>query len=52
MILTCNDENSKVFQVEFDTGSLQKKDVWKLCENCNLKPEFQRHRIHVEYLEK
>ncbi len=41
----CNDDNSKVIEIEFDTGSLNKKDVWKICNECNLKPQFQKFRI-------
>ena len=43
----CNDDNQKVFEIEFDTGSLQKEDVWHLCKNCSLKPEFKYHRIRI-----
>lgn len=45
---TCNDNNPKIIQVEFDTGSLQKKDIWELCEQCNQKLEFQKYRIYVK----
>ena len=43
----CNDTNPKIIEVEFDTGiTLQKKDLWRLCLNCNSKPEFQKFRIN------
>lgn len=41
----------KVIEVVFDTGSLQKEDVWKLCKDCCLKPEFRHFRIHEKRLE-
>jgi len=31
--------------VEYDTGSLQKKDEWKLCKSCSQLPQFQKYRI-------
>ncbi|WP_457759889.1 hypothetical protein [Candidatus Nitrosopumilus sp. bin_32a] len=42
---TCKDNNPKIIQVEFDTGSLKKKDVWTICTICNQKPEFSKYRI-------
>ena len=47
---TCNDNNPKIIRVEFDTGSLQKKDVWALCEQCNQKSEFQMYRLYAKKL--
>ena len=46
----CNDENPKIIEIEFDTGSLQKKDVWHLCKYCNLKLEFTKHRINEKQI--
>ena len=42
---TCKDSNPKIILVEFDTGSLNKKDIWKICNICNQKPEFLKFRI-------
>jgi len=47
----CSDNNPKVIQIEFDTGTLQKKDLWKICKQCNLKPEFKEFRIRIQELE-
>lgn len=41
----CNDDNSKVIEREFDTGSLNKKDVWRICDDCIGKPMFTRYII-------
>jgi len=46
----CNDINPKIIEVEFDTGSLQKNDVWHLCEFCSQKYEFQKFRLNVKNL--
>ncbi len=46
----CNDTNSKIIEVEFDTGSLQKNDVWHLCKFCSQKYEFQKFRLNVKNL--
>ncbi len=48
MVFSCKDHNPKIIKVEFDTGSLQKKDEWLLCKNCSNKPEFQKHRVNIE----
>jgi hypothetical protein len=42
---TCKDSNPKTILVEFDTGSLNKKDIWRICNSCNQKPEFLKFRI-------
>ena len=47
----CNDDNPKVIEIEFDTGSLQKDDVWQLCKTCSSKQEFKNHRIRVGSVE-
>lgn len=46
----CNDANPKTIEVKFDTGSLQKDDVWHLCESCSEKSEFQKFRLNVKNL--
>ncbi len=46
----CNDDNPKIIEIEFDTGSLQKNDVWHLCEFCSQKPEFQKFRLNMKNL--
>ena len=46
----CNDTNPKIIEIEFDTGSLQKNDVWHLCEFCSKKHEFQKFRLNIKNL--
>lgn len=46
----CSDDDEKVIEVEFDTGSLQKQDIWKLCAKCNLIKNFQKFRIRTRNL--
>ena len=46
----CNDTNLKIIEVKFDTGSLQKNDVWHLCTFCSKKYEFQKFRLNVKNL--
>ncbi len=48
--LICNDINPKIIEVEFDTGSLQKNDVWHLCKFCSQKSEFQKFRLNIKNL--
>lgn len=50
MMNFCNDNNPKIIYVEFDSGLLKRKDEWELCVKCNLKPEFQKHRISEKRL--
>jgi len=58
MVSICNDnkcdvkdcDNLPSHRIEFDTGSLKKKDVRRLCISCSKKPEFQNHRIRVQHL--
>ena len=50
--LECKDDNPKIIQVEFDTGSLMKKDVWIICTICNQKPEFLQYRIYEKNIDK
>lgn len=45
MIHVCKDDNPKTIQIEFDTGSLMKKDVWRICDVCSRKQEFSRYKI-------
>lgn len=46
----CNDDNQKVIEIEFDTGSLKKQDIWKLCAKCKLIKKFQKFRIKTRNL--
>ncbi len=43
----CNDSSPKIYEIEFDTGSLQKNDTWHLCESCSQKPEFLKFRLSI-----
>jgi len=51
-LLVCKDDNQKIIQIEFDTGSLKKKDVWAICKICNQKPEFSQYRIYEKNIDK
>lgn len=50
MIHVCKDDNPKTIQIEFDTGSLMKKDVWRICNVCSHKQEFSRYKISEKIL--
>ena len=49
--IDCNDDNPKVIEVEFDSGSLRKKNIIQLCKDCCQNPEFQKYRISEKVLE-
>jgi len=49
-IYFCNEDHDKKFKVKFDSGLLEKDDIWFLCKKCNLKPEFQQYRIICEII--
>ena len=40
------DKNKKIIQIEFDTSSLKKTDIWIICETCNSKSEFLKFTIY------
>ena len=49
---TCKDTNPKIKQIEFDTGTLKRKDIWEICSICNQKPEFAYYRIYEKNIGK
>jgi hypothetical protein len=50
--IDCNDDNPKIIQIKFDTGSLKKNDIWNICSICNQKPEFAYYRIYEKNIGK
>ena len=46
----CKLKHEPKIEVEYDTGSLNKKDVYFLCEQCNELKKFRDFRIRERLL--